>query len=174
VVTITASSVLADGAVFTATTGLVTLARRLWPTRRKAAGPLAAGLTGLGALALAMTGRRLPCVMAGIMLAVVAAVWLTSMGGHAWSRLQANGWSALRSGWKAQAPASHLYFWVDGLSATVVSAFIVRQNLASFMGAAIGGLAVLIVRSATLRRTRRETAVAIWTETRRPTPRWPG
>jgi hypothetical protein len=173
VVTITASSVLPDGATFTAATGLVTLARKLWPTRRRAAGSLVTVLTGLGALALAMTGRPLPCVIAGIMLAVVAAVWLTSVGGHAWSRLQANGWSALRPRWKAQAPASQLYLWVDGLSATVVSAFIVRHNLASFVGAAIGSLAVLIVRSASLRRTRRETTVAIWTETRRPTPRWP-
>jgi hypothetical protein len=174
VVTATASGVLADGAVITVGAGLVALVRQLWPDRRKVAGPLAVVLTGLGALALAVTGKHLPYVVARGMLAGVVVGWLVVIARRRWSRLRTGDWSALISRRKKPAAANHVYIWVDSVSSAAVTAFIVRENLAACAVAAIGGLLVPIVGTVRLGRKRSGSTVALWTDTRRATPPWPG
>ncbi len=168
-----ASLVLADAAVVTVAAGVVTLVRKIWPTRRKPAGPLVAVLAGLAALALAITGRPLPGVIAAVLLAGVLAARLKTNAHQAWSRVRACGWSALRPRRKAP-PVSHVHIWADGVSSAVMTAFISRQNLASCAIAGIGGLLVPVVRSAKLGREPRGGRIALWAGTRRPAPPWPG
>ncbi len=161
-----ATLVLANAAVGTVAAGVVTLVRRIWPTRRKPAGALAVVLAGLAALALATTGRPLPGVTAAVLLAGVLAARLIAKARQAWSRVCACGWSALRPRRKAPL-VSHAYIWADGVSSAVMTAFIARQNLASCAIAGIGGLLVPVVRSAKLGREPRGSRIAVWTGTRR-------
>jgi hypothetical protein len=168
-----ASLVLVDGAVLAAAAGVSSLVRQLWPVRRKPARPLAAVAAAVTALALAVTGRRVPCDAAEILLATLAAGWLTATTGHAWSRVRVAGWRALRR--RRKAPLrSHLYIWVDGVAATAMVAFTERQFLAAWVTTAIFGLLAAAVSSARVGRTRDSGTVALWTRTRRPTPPWPG
>ncbi len=169
----TAGLVLADLAIGTAAVGVTVLVRQLWPARRSPFRPLAAVLTAVAALALAVTGGRAPCVAAGVLLAATAAGWLIAMASHACSRLRAGGWRALLL--RRKVPLrSQVYIWVDGVSGAVMAAFIARQDPVACVTAAVCGLLLPFIRSARLGQARDGRTVALWSLTRRPTPRWPG
>jgi hypothetical protein len=144
---ITASSMLADCGGVAVVGGLADLTRRLWPVRRKIAAPLTAVVTGLAALALALTGSQTLCVVAGVLLAALLADWLMARARRTWSAVLGVGWSALRPRRKMRAPANHVYIWADGVAAAVMAAFIARQDGMACMMAAVVGLAVPFARS---------------------------
>lgn len=166
----TASLVLADGAITAAAAGASYLVRQLWPARRRPARPLAAVLTAVAAAALAVSGGRVPSDAAGVLLAAVVAGWLVVMAGRAWSRLRVGGWRALRPRRKVPAQ-SQLYIWVDGVSGAVVAAFLARQDPGAWIAAALCGLLVPFIRSARLGQTQDRSPLARWSLTRRPAPR---
>lgn len=83
------SLALADLAIAMAAGGVMALVRQLWPARRSPFPPLAAVLIALAALALAVTGGRVPRAAAGVLLAAVVASRLIAIAGHARSRLRA-------------------------------------------------------------------------------------
>jgi hypothetical protein len=147
VIAVTASAVLADGAVVVAAAGLADLVRRLWPVRRKPTGPLAAALTGLAALALASTDRPATSVLAGVLLTGLVAGMLVARARLSWSAVLAHGWSGLRPWRRLPAPPNHLYIWVDGVVGAGMAAFIARQDLAACLMVALMGLVVPFGRS---------------------------
>jgi len=165
------TTLLSDGAAIAVAAGLGKLVRDLWPVRRRPVGSLSLVTAGLVALGFALTDGGVQRNLAATVLGGLVAGWLIGLARQARSRLRRGGWSALAPRRKAPA-VSHVYIWVDGVIAVALTAFIARQDFAAILGGTIGVGVYCSIASARLRRRSDRDPVALWLETRRPTPEW--